>query len=66
MAAEVHSLAERSQTAATEITELATTSLATAEHTGVMLANLVPDIQHTTDLIQEINAASQEQVPIIF
>lgn len=61
VAAEVRSLAERSQSAATEITELATSSVAIAENAGEMLKNLVPDIQGTADLVQEISAASREQ-----
>ncbi len=61
VASEVRKLAERSQTAAGEITELAKTSVGVAEKAGTMLGQLVPDIQKTADLVQEIAAASNEQ-----
>lgn len=61
VAAEVRKLAERSQDAAGEITELAQTSVGIAEKAGEMLNRLVPDIQKTADLVQEITAASNEQ-----
>ena len=61
VAAEVRSLAERSQEAATEITQLASSSVATAEKAGAMLAKLVPDIRKTAELVQEISAATREQ-----
>jgi methyl-accepting chemotaxis protein len=61
VAAEVRALAERSQTAATEITELANASVAVSEKAGSMLTKLVPDIEKTAELVQEISAASREQ-----
>ena len=61
VASEVRKLAERSQTAAGEITELARSSVEVAEKAGQMLDQLVPDIQKTADLVQEISAASVEQ-----
>ncbi|WP_428568170.1 MAG: methyl-accepting chemotaxis protein [Solidesulfovibrio sp. DCME] len=61
VAAEVRKLAERSQTAASEITQLSRTTTSVAERAGELLAKLVPDIQRTADLVQEINSASQEQ-----
>jgi len=61
VASEVRALAERSQTAATEINTLASSSVAVAEKAGEMLMKLVPDIQKTADLVQEISAASKEQ-----
>jgi methyl-accepting chemotaxis protein len=61
VASEVRKLAERSQGAAGEINELAKTSVQVAEKAGNMLAKIVPDIQRTADLVQEINAASNEQ-----
>nr|WP_281353987.1 methyl-accepting chemotaxis protein [Solidesulfovibrio aerotolerans] len=61
VASEVRKLAERSQTAAAEITGLAATSTGIAEKAGKLLEKLVPDIQKTAELVQEINAASQEQ-----
>ncbi len=61
VAAEVRKLAERSQTAAAEISHLSATSVEVAEKAGQMLAKLVPDIQKTSALVQEISAASKEQ-----
>jgi methyl-accepting chemotaxis protein len=61
VASEVRSLAERSQSAANEINGLATSSLKVAERAGDMLKRLVPDIQKTAELVQEITAASREQ-----
>ncbi len=61
VAAEVRKLAERSQVAAGEINELSTSSVAVAEQAGRYLNDIVPDIQKTADLIQEISAASKEQ-----
>jgi len=61
VASEVRKLAERSQSAASEITELSRSSTSVAERAGDLLGKLVPDIQKTADLVQEINAASQEQ-----
>jgi methyl-accepting chemotaxis protein len=61
VAAEVRKLAERSGTAAAEISELSGSSVEIAENAGVMLTKMVPDIQKTADLIQEIAAASNEQ-----
>jgi methyl-accepting chemotaxis protein len=61
VASEVRKLAERSQTAASEITRLSRSTTSVAERAGELLAKLVPDIQRTADLVQEINAASQEQ-----
>lgn len=61
VASEVRKLAERSQTAAGEISQLSSTSVQVAEKAGEMLAKLVPDIQKTSELVQEISAASNEQ-----
>ena len=61
VAAEVRKLAERSQNAAGEISELSATSVDVAEKAGDMLKKLVPDIQKTAELVQEISAASNEQ-----
>ncbi|MFO7812840.1 MAG: methyl-accepting chemotaxis protein [Pelovirga sp.] len=61
VAAEVRKLAERSQTAAAEISELSGSSVDIAEQAGKMLAQMVPDIQKTAELVQEIAAASKEQ-----
>lgn len=61
VAAEVRKLAERSQVAAQEISSLASNSVGTAEQAGELLKTMVPDIQKTSDLVQEIAAASEEQ-----
>ena len=61
VAAEVRKLAERSQVAAAEISKLSLSSVRIAEHAGTMLTQLVPDIQRTAELVQEISAASREQ-----
>jgi methyl-accepting chemotaxis protein len=61
VAAEVRKLAERSQKAAGEINQLSSTTVKTSEAAGEMLGKLVPDIQRTAELVQEIAAASREQ-----
>jgi len=61
VASEVRKLAERSQTAAGEIGKLSTSSVEVAERAGEMLSQIVPDIQKTAELVQEISAASKEQ-----
>ncbi|MDK2957369.1 MAG: methyl-accepting chemotaxis protein [Desulfovibrionales bacterium] len=61
VASEVRKLAERSQEAAAEITDISAKSTEVAEKAGNMLEALVPDIQKTADLVQEIAAASTEQ-----
>lgn len=61
VAAEVRKLAERSQISAQEISELATSSVALAEKAGKLLSQIVPTITTTSDLVQEIAAASKEQ-----
>jgi methyl-accepting chemotaxis protein len=61
VASEVRKLAERSQTAAGEISTLSATSVDVAEKAGELLNKLVPDIKRTADLVQEISAASAEQ-----
>jgi methyl-accepting chemotaxis protein len=61
VAAEVRKLAERSQKAAGEINQLSASTLKVSEKSGEMLDKLVPDIQRTAELVQEITAASREQ-----
>jgi methyl-accepting chemotaxis protein len=61
VAAEVRKLAERSQKAAGEINQLSGTTVKVSEKAGEMLDKLVPDIQRTAELVQEITAASKEQ-----
>ncbi len=61
VASEVRKLAERSQAAAGEISELSASSVDVAEKAGGLLESLVPNIRQTADLVREISAASNEQ-----
>jgi methyl-accepting chemotaxis protein len=61
VAAAVRRLAERSASAAGEISKLSTHSVEVAEKAGRLLSQIVPDIQKTAQLVQEITAASSEQ-----
>jgi methyl-accepting chemotaxis protein len=61
VATEVRKLAERSSTAATEISELSGSSVKVAEQAGELLEKMLPGINKTADLVQEITAASDEQ-----
>jgi methyl-accepting chemotaxis protein len=61
VASEVGKLAERSRGAAGEISELSRRSVEVAETAGAMLTGMVPDIQRTAELVQEISVASREQ-----
>lgn len=57
----VRKLAERSQTAASEISTISSSSVEISEQAGEMLERIVPDIRKTSDLVEEINASSNEQ-----
>jgi methyl-accepting chemotaxis protein len=61
VAAEVRKLAERSQVAAQEIEQVASSSVQLAEKAGQLLDEMVPNIRRTSNLVQEITAASEEQ-----
>ncbi len=61
VASEVRKLAERSQMAAGEIGESSSTTVEVAEKAGKMLEQLVPDIQKTAELVQEISTSTREQ-----
>lgn len=61
VASEVRKLAERSQRAAGEISALSSSSVEVAEKAGNMLSRMVPDIQKTAELVQEISASCREQ-----
>ena len=61
VATEVRKLAERSQAAAKDISELAASSVDVAQRSGRLLTELVPTIRKTADLVREVAAASNEQ-----
>ncbi len=61
VAGEVRKLAEKSQTASKEITELASSSVSLADRAGHILSEIVPEANKTAELVQEIYSASQEQ-----
>ncbi len=61
VAGEVRKLAEKSQKAAGDISELSSSSVEVAEQTQSMLEKLVPEIQQTSQLIPEVNASNSEQ-----
>lgn len=61
VASEVRKLAERSQAAANEISELSGNSVDIAEKAGKLLEKIVPDIRKNAELVQEISASSSEQ-----
>jgi methyl-accepting chemotaxis protein len=61
VATEVRKLAERSQTSSREISALATDSVRVADRSGTLLADLVPAIRRTAELVQDVAAASNEQ-----
>ncbi len=62
VAAEVRILAERSQTAASEIGKMSAATTSIAREAGETLSRLIPDIKKTADMVQEVSAASREQV----
>jgi len=62
VASEVRKLAERSQKAAVEIDMLSKNSVDVAEKSQIILESVVPNIQNTAKMVQEITAASNEQM----
>lgn len=61
VASEVRKLAERSNNVAEKISHLSANSVEVADRAGAMLAELLPDIESTSNLVQEISAACAEQ-----
>ncbi|WFU08153.1 methyl-accepting chemotaxis protein [Rhizobium sp. CB3090] len=61
VASEVRKLAERSQSAAAEISSMSSDTVKAAAEAGEMLGRLVPDIRKTAELVSEISAACREQ-----
>lgn len=61
VAAEVRKLAKNSKGAAEEIVSLSKNSLTLTQESGDKLAEMLPEIEKTTNLVQEISAASNEQ-----
>ncbi|WP_404373663.1 methyl-accepting chemotaxis protein [Sphingomonas sp. MMS24-J45] len=61
VASEVRKLAERSQSAAAEISLVSSETVKAAADAGEMLARLVPDIRRTAELVLEISSACREQ-----
>jgi methyl-accepting chemotaxis protein len=61
VASEVRKLAERSQSAAAEISSMSSDTVKAAAEAGDMLGRLVPDIRKTAELVSEISAACREQ-----
>jgi methyl-accepting chemotaxis protein len=61
VASEVRKLAERSQAAAAEIGTLSGETVTVSSRASEMLTTLVPNIQRTADLVQEISASTREQ-----
>ncbi|MGV8830076.1 MAG: methyl-accepting chemotaxis protein [Breznakibacter sp.] len=61
VATEIRRLAERSKVAATEIVDLASSSVKVTEEAAGRFVGLISEIENTTRLVQEIAAASVEQ-----
>lgn len=61
VAAEVRKLAERSKIAADDIVALAAKSVHVTESASELMGSLIPEIEKTSKLVQEISAASIEQ-----
>ena len=61
VAVEVRKLAERSQIAAKDVSGLADRSVKVAQRSSQLIAELLPSIRKTADLVQEVAAASTEQ-----
>ncbi|KQN10392.1 chemotaxis protein [Sphingomonas sp. Leaf29] len=62
VASEVRKLAERSQTAAAEISAVSSDTVQAAAQAGEMLTKLVPDIRQQLDQVTQQNASASEQI----
>ncbi|MEM9060522.1 MAG: methyl-accepting chemotaxis protein [Pseudomonadota bacterium] len=61
VASEVRKLAERSQGAAQEISELSNSTMTVSSEASTLLNDLVPEINRTAELVESISVASREQ-----
>jgi methyl-accepting chemotaxis protein len=61
VAAEVRKLAERSREAADDIVRLSAETLNFTQESGSKLLSVIPEIENTAQLVQEISNSSQEQ-----
>lgn len=61
VALEVRKLAENSKLAAEEINEISRKSMVANQESGLLLNELQPEIEHTTQLVEQITRASNEQ-----
>jgi len=61
VASEVRKLAEKSQQASQEISKLAFGSLEISQKAGSLFKEILPNVNKTADLVQEISLASEEQ-----
>lgn len=61
VADEVRKLAARSESSAGEISTLAKKCMGIADQSGGLLQEMVPEIEHTAKLVQEISTACREQ-----
>ncbi|OIQ49478.1 Methyl-accepting chemotaxis protein I [Pseudodesulfovibrio hydrargyri] len=60
VASEVRKLAERSGSAAQDISVLSESCVAVAEKAGRLLEEMVPDIKRTSEMIEEISSSNRE------
>lgn len=61
VASEIRGLSKTTKTAAGEIDLLADSTIHTTELSGELITQLIPNIQHTAELVREISVANNEQ-----